>query len=80
MRYIDRTGKKRNEKGANYEIKAMGALTREATKKAEANGLAVMKTSWGPYRVIRKSGLGSVEYPQALGTLEEVDQLLKSLD
>jgi len=77
MRYIDRTGKRMNERGESREIKTMGAMTREATKKAEENGLGVMKTSWGAYKVIRACGLGA--YQDAMKDLAEVDRFLKRI-
>lgn len=78
MRYIDRTGKKMHERGEDREIKSLGALTKEATRIAEENGLGIMKTSWGAYRVIKKSGLGA--YADTLSSLEEADAFLKDLD
>ena len=58
MRYIDRTGKKMGQKGTESNITKMEALTEKATKKAEAKGLGLLKSSWGGYRIIRESGLG----------------------
>lgn len=77
MRYIDRTGKARNEKGESKEIRSMGDLTKEACRKAESLRLGVMKTSWGAYKVIRACGLG-YEF-NAFGTLKEVDTYIKSI-
>lgn len=77
MRYIDRTGKKMNERGESREIKSLGALTRKATKKAEENGLAVLKTSHGPYRVIKASGLGGA-CDEVFENLEAVNRYLVS--
>ena len=77
MRYIDRTGKARNEKGAEKKISSMGELSREACRKAESLRLGVMKTSWGPYKVIRECGLG---YEQnAFGSLKEVDTYIRNI-
>lgn len=43
MRFIDRRNcKSAFEKGESHEIKSMGALTQEAVKIAEQNGLGVM--------------------------------------
>ena len=78
MRYIDRTGKEMNERGADAEITKMGKLTRTATKIAEQNGLGLLKTHFGTYRVISQSGLGA--YMTDLKDLAEVDDFLKNLD
>ena len=77
MRYIDRTGKARNEKGESKEIRSMGDLTKEACRKAESLRLGVMKTSGGAYKVIRACGLGYEM--NAFGTLKEVDTYIKSI-
>ena len=45
MRYIDRTGKERNERGETNNISSLGDLSKEACTKAERRGLGVMKTS-----------------------------------
>ncbi len=79
MRYIDRTNcKSISEKGKDAEITKMGKLTRTATKIAEANGLGLLKTHWGVYKVIRACGLGA--YTDELKDLAEVDAFLKNLD
>lgn len=79
MRYIDRTGcKSISERGEDHEITKMGKLTRTATKIAEENGLGLLKTHWGVYRVIRACGLGA--YRDDLKDLAEVDDYLKHLD
>lgn len=49
----------------------MGKLTRTATKIAEKEGLGLLKTRWGIYRVIRACGLGA--YNEDLKDLAEVD-------
>ena len=78
MRYIDKTGCKSGfEKGKDREIKRMGALTRTATKIAEENGLGLLKTHWGIYRVIRACGLGA--YNEDIADLAAVDDFLKNL-
>lgn len=78
MRYIDRTNcKKMSDRGQDSEITKMGKLTRTATKIAEAKGLGLLKTHWGPYKVIRQSGLGA--YQDTFETLAEVDAFLKNL-
>lgn len=77
MRYIDRTGKARNEKGESKEIRSMGDLTKETCLKAESMRLGVMKTSQGAYKVIRACGLGYEM--NAFGTLKEVDTYIKSI-
>ena len=77
MRYIDRTGKKMNERGNDSEITRMGKLSRTATKIAEENGLGLLKTHFGTYRVIRECGLGA--YRTDLADLAEVDGFLRNL-
>ena len=77
MRYIDRTGKARNEKGESKNISSMGDLSKEACTTAERKGLGVMKTSWGAYKVIRECGLGYEM--NAFGPLKEVDTYIKSI-
>ena len=77
MRYIDRTGKARNEKGESKEIRSMGDLTKEACRKTESLRLGVMKTSQGAYKVIRACGLGYEM--NEFGTLKEVDTYIKSI-
>lgn len=62
MRFIDRRNcKSAFEKGESHEIKSMGALTQEAVKIAEQNGLGVMQNRSGAFRVIRACGLGAYE-------------------
>ena len=78
MRYIDRTGKARHERGEDREIRSLKALTEAATRIAEENGLGILKTSWGAYRIIKKSGLGA--YADTLASLAEADAFLKDLD
>ena len=79
MRYIDKTGcKSAFEKGKDSEIQKLGALTRTATRIAEKNGLGLLKTRQGFYRVIRECGLGA--YADAFATLAQVDDFLKHLD
>jgi len=79
MRYIDRTGcKGAFEKGKDTEITKMDKLTRTATKIAEKEGLGLLKTRWGIYRVIRACGLGA--YNEDLKDLAEVDDFLKHLE
>lgn len=77
MRYIDRTGKERNERGETKNISSLGDLSKEACTKAERRGLGVMKTSWGAYKVIRESGLGYEQ--KAFGSLKEVDTYIKNI-
>ena len=72
MRYIDRTGCQRtSERGKDSKITKMGKLTRTATRIAKQNGLGLLKTHFGTYRVIRASGLGA--YNADLKDLVEVD-------
>ena len=77
MRYIDRTGKARNEKGESKNISSMGDLSKEACTKAERRGLGVMKTSWGAYKVIKECGLGYER--EAFENLKEVDTYIKKI-
>lgn len=77
MRYIDRTGCSMSERGKDSEITKMGKLTRTATRIAEEKGLGLLKTHWGPYKVIRACGLGA--YNDTFDTLDEVDTFLKGL-
>jgi hypothetical protein len=77
MRYIDRTGKARNEKGESKNIRSLGDLSKEACKKAESKRLGVMKTSWGAYKVIRECGLGYE--PEAFESLKAVDTYIKKI-
>ena len=76
MRYIDRTGKARNEAGESRNFQSFGELSREACAKAERRGLGVMKTSWGAFKVIRESGLGYEM--KAFASLKEVDTFIKT--
>ena len=79
MRYIDRTGCKAiKEKGKDQEIRSLGSLTRKATKAAEENGLGLLKTSWGAYRIIKTSGLGA--YEDIFHTLQEVNDFFLDLE
>lgn len=58
MRFIDRRNcKSAFEKGESREIKSMGALTQEAVKIAEQNGLGVMQNRSGAFRVIAPAAL-----------------------
>ena len=78
MRYIDRTNcKSMHDRGEDSEITKMGKLTRTATRIAEENGLGLLKTHWGTYRVIRACGLGA--YRADLNDLAEVNEFLKNL-
>ena len=63
MRYIDRTGKARNEAGDSRNVTSLGGLTKEACTKAERRGLG-------------ESGLGYEM--RAFGTMEEVDAYIKT--
>ena len=79
MRYIDRTDcKSMSERGKDQEIKRLGKLTREATKIAEEKRLALLKTHFGTYRIIKECGLGA--YRVDLKDLVEADSFLKNLD
>lgn len=78
MRFIDRTGKGFGEKGNDSNIEKMGKLTRTATKIAEEKKLGLLKTSHGPYRIIKECGLGGA-CDEFFESLEEVDAYLKNL-
>lgn len=79
MRFIDHKNcKSAFERGESREIESMGALTREATKIAEQNGLGVLRNREGAFRVIRACGLGA--YEDFFTSLAEVDDFLKHLD
>lgn len=79
MRYIDHSEcTSAFQKGKDSEIQSLGALTRTATRIAEANGLGVLKTRMHNFRIIKKSGLGA--YADILQNLAEVDAFLKNLD
>ena len=76
MRYIDRTGRTMGERGDSVNVTSLGALTNDACTKAELHRLAVLKTSWGAYKVIRESGLGYEK--KSFRTLAEVDEYIKA--
>ena len=79
MRYIDHTNcRTAFEKGVDSDIRSLGKLTRTATKLAEANGLGLLKTRQGAYRIIKESGLGA--YSDFLFSLAEADAFFKNLD
>ena len=79
MRFIDKTGcKSAFEKGNSKEVTSLGKLTKEACKIAKANGLGVLKTRQGAYRIIKESGLGA--YNIFLTDLAEVDDFFKNLE
>lgn len=79
MRYIDRTGCRRiSDRGCDSEIQKMGQLTTTATKIAENKGLGLLKTHFGTYRIIRRSGLGA-GINEDFRTLKEVDTYLKAM-
>ncbi len=78
MRFIDRTGKKFGERGESRNIEKMGKLTKKATRVAEERKLGLLKTSHGPYRIIKECGLGGA-CDRVFRSLEEVDEYLRSL-
>jgi len=79
MRYIDKTGcKSAFERGNDKEVASLGKLTAKACKIAKENGLGVLKTRQGYYRIIKESGLGA--YEDFLSDLAEVDEFFKHLD
>lgn len=79
MRFIDKTGcKNAFEKGQNSNIQSLGKLTKTACRIAEQNGLGLLKTRQGCYRVVKECGLGA--YEDFFTTLAEVDTFLKHLD
>ena len=78
MRFIDKTGcQSPFEKGKDSNIHRLGALSETACRAAERNGLGLLKTREGAYRIIKASGLGA--YEDFLSTLKEVDDFLKPL-
>lgn len=79
MRYIDKTGcKSAFEKGKDKEITSLGKLTKMACRIAKENGLGLLKTRQGVFRIIKESGLGA--YEDFFTSLAEVDDFLKHLD
>ena len=79
MRFIDKTGcNSAFEKGNSKEITSLGKLTKEACRIAKANGLGVLKTRQGAFRIIKECGLGA--YEDFFTDLAEVDEFLKHLD
>ena len=79
MRFIDHKNcKSAFERGESHEIQQVGALTREATRIAELNGLGILRTREGAFRVIRACGLGA--YEDFLSSLADVDDFLKNLE
>ena len=79
MRYIDKTGcTSAFEKGKNMNIQSMGKLTKTACRIAEKNGLGLLKTRQGAFRIIKECGLGA--YEDVLSNLAEVDEFFKHLD
>ena len=73
MRFIDKTGcKSAFEKGNSKEVTSLGKLTKEACRIAKANGLGVLKTRQGAFRIIKECGLGAYDkFYQMLSDLEE---------
>ena len=79
MRYIDKiVCKSAFEKENSKEITSLGKLTKKACRIAEENGLGVLKTRQGFFRIIKESGLGA--YENFLTSFAEVDDFLKNLD
>ena len=79
MRFIDHINcKGAFERGETHEVFRMGELTRAASKIAEANGLGVMRTSQGVYRIIKTCGFGV--YEDSFASLTEVDNFFKCID
>ncbi len=79
MRYIDKTGcKSAFEKGKDKEITSLGKLTKMACRIAKENGLGLLKTRQGVFRIIKESGLGA--YEDFFTSLAEVNDFLKHLD
>ena len=78
MRYIDRSNCKTTKDKSEYsEITRLGKLTRTATKIAEENGLGLLKTRQGFYRIIKACGFGA--YEDFFSDLAEVDKFFKNL-
>ena len=79
MKFIDHINcKGAFERGESHEVFRMGELTRTATKIAEANGLGIIRTRQGVYRIIKTSGFGV--YEGFFASLMEVDDFFKHLD
>ena len=79
MRYVDKTGcKSAFEKGKSSEISNLGKLTKTACRIAKKNGLGLLKTRQGVYRIIKESGVGA--YKDFFTNLADVDCFLKNLD
>lgn len=77
MRYIDRTGCKSPFERAKTDknIKSLPGFPAHAAKIMETNGLAIMRTRWGFYRIIKASGLGCPEknYPDFESLFDAAD-------
>lgn len=79
MRYIDRTNcRTAFERGETREVISLGPLSAVAAGIAKADGLGVMKTRQGAYRIVTESGLGA--YSDFFSSLAEVDAFLRDLD
>lgn len=79
MMYLDRTNcKSMKDKGVWSEVQKVGALSRKATKIAEQNGLAVLASSHGDFRIIFSCGFGA--YRCFFKTLAEVNEFFLNLD
>lgn len=78
MRYIDHTNcKTAFERGTSKEVKKLGDFTKEAALKAETLGLGLLKTRFGAYKVIKKSGLGFHDEP--FSNLKEANDFVLGL-
>lgn len=81
MRYLDRTNcKKISDRGVDKNIKSLPGLTMEAAEILERKNRAILKTSWGVYRIIKESGLGCPEenHPD-FRTLKAADAYIKTM-
>lgn len=77
MRYIDRTGTKSPLERAKTDknIKSLPGFPAHVAKIMETKGLAIMRTRWGVYRIIKASGLGCPEknYPDFESLFDAAD-------
>lgn len=81
MRYLDRTNcKKITERGVDKKVNSLPGLTREAAEIMESKRRAILKTSWGVYRIIKESGLGCPEenHPDFV-RLSDADAYIKAM-
>ena len=80
MRYIEYRRNGRRETCIDEDIRYMPGLTRKAAEIMENKRRAILKTSWGVYRIIKECGLGCPEenHPD-FTSLKEADAYIKAL-